>query len=217
MSSSLFTNSNWFAFDNDRGVNRCLTDPVTSPSPNSDEMLPDVDEVDNVVLDDDSNDTTRAIHIAEQGDTLLENKAMFVGNGPVNGRKEDSDDSSKDVNEKPLGWVEWRETPGPEVPGKITNEDIPNGDILRANDKCILKEAIADSTKCGSSGDEATYDGDAGGPKTTSEESLYVSQDSCKGVLHGSLPTSEIIDTNSSSQQLANEVAAEDSEHEKDR
>lgn len=211
MCSSLFTNSNWFAFDND---NRCLTDSVASPSPNSDEMLPDVDEVDNVVLDD-SNDTTRSIHTADQGDTLLENKAMSMGNGPVDVLKEDSDDSSKD-DEKPLGWVEWRETPGPEVSGKITNEDIPNGDIVRGNEKCILKEVIGDSTKCGSSGDEATDDGDTGGPKTTSEESLYDSQDSCKGILHGSLPASEIIDTNSKSQQLANEVAAEDSKQEKD-
>ncbi|XP_074558374.1 uncharacterized protein LOC141814331 isoform X2 [Curcuma longa] len=196
----------------DRG--RCLTDSVASPSPNSDEMLPDVDEVDNVVLDD-SNDTARSIHTADQGDTLLENKAMSMGNGPVDVLKEDSDDSSKD-DEKPLGWVEWRETPGPEVSGKITNEDIPNGDIVRGNEKCILKEVIGDSTKCGSSGDEATDDGDTGGPKTTSEESLYDSQDSCKGILHGSLPASEIIDTNSKSQQLANEVAAEDSKQEKD-
>ncbi|XP_042403681.1 serine/threonine-protein phosphatase 6 regulatory subunit 3-like isoform X1 [Zingiber officinale] len=212
--SSFFTNSNWFAFDNDRGVNRCLTDSVASPSPNSDGTLPDVDEVDTVVLDD-TNDT-RSIHTADQGDTILENKAMFVGNGPVDGFKEDSDDSNKDVDEKPLGWVEWRETPGPEVPGKITNEDIPNGDIVRGNDKCILKEVIADSTKCGSSGDEVTDDWDTGGPRTTSEESLYDSQDSCKVISHGSLPGSEIIDTNSSSQQLANEVAAEDSKHEKD-
>ncbi|KAG6528649.1 hypothetical protein ZIOFF_010833 [Zingiber officinale] len=60
--SSLFTNSNWFSFENDRGFNKCLTDSVTSSSPNSDGTLPNVDEVDNMVLVDDSNDTTRSIH-----------------------------------------------------------------------------------------------------------------------------------------------------------
>ncbi|CAM0881526.1 unnamed protein product [Alopecurus aequalis] len=44
--SSLFTNSNWFTFDGERGINDRLAASVPSSSPNSEEASPDTEETD---------------------------------------------------------------------------------------------------------------------------------------------------------------------------
>lgn len=46
VSSSLFTNSNWFTFDNERGINDRLTASVPSSSPNSEETSLETEEPD---------------------------------------------------------------------------------------------------------------------------------------------------------------------------
>ncbi|CAO2208504.1 unnamed protein product [Urochloa humidicola] len=44
--SSLFTNSNWFTFDGERGINDRLSDSVPSSSPNSEEVSLDTEDAD---------------------------------------------------------------------------------------------------------------------------------------------------------------------------
>ncbi|KAL5203104.1 hypothetical protein ABZP36_014056 [Zizania latifolia] len=49
-SGSLFTNSNWFTFDGDRGINDRLAASVPSSSPNSEEISLSTEETDQVVI-----------------------------------------------------------------------------------------------------------------------------------------------------------------------
>ncbi|KAG8069092.1 hypothetical protein GUJ93_ZPchr0005g15229 [Zizania palustris] len=49
-SGSLFTNSNWFTFDGDRGINDRLAASVPSSSPNSEEISLSTEETDEVVI-----------------------------------------------------------------------------------------------------------------------------------------------------------------------
>ncbi|KAG2617062.1 hypothetical protein PVAP13_3NG178209 [Panicum virgatum] len=49
-SSSLFTNSNWFTFDGDRGINDRLAASVPSPSPNSEDTSLNMEETDEMLI-----------------------------------------------------------------------------------------------------------------------------------------------------------------------
>uniref|UniRef100_A0A0E0L6I9 Uncharacterized protein n=2 Tax=Oryza punctata TaxID=4537 RepID=A0A0E0L6I9_ORYPU len=53
-SSSLFTNSNWFTFDGDRGINDRLAASVPSSSPNSEETSLNMEETDEVQIGEDT-------------------------------------------------------------------------------------------------------------------------------------------------------------------
>lgn len=53
-SSSLFTNSNWFTFDGDRGINDRLAASVPSSSPNSEETSLNTEETDEVQIGEDT-------------------------------------------------------------------------------------------------------------------------------------------------------------------
>ncbi|CAD6338531.1 unnamed protein product [Miscanthus lutarioriparius] len=69
-SSSLFTNSNWFTFDGDRGINDRLAASVPSSSPNSEEISLNAEETDEVL----TGETTGT-------ESLLESASLE--NGPV--------------------------------------------------------------------------------------------------------------------------------------
>lgn len=71
---SLFTNSNWFTFDGERGINDRLAASIPSSSPNSEEASTDIEEVDD----------GEAIGTEDQMETL------GLGNGPA---KEADDDA----------------------------------------------------------------------------------------------------------------------------
>ncbi|CAD6270981.1 unnamed protein product [Miscanthus lutarioriparius] len=74
-SSSLFTNSNWFTFDGDRGINDRLAASVPSSSPNSEEISLNAEETDEVL----TGETTGT-------ESLLESASLE--NGPVEEAKE---------------------------------------------------------------------------------------------------------------------------------
>jgi len=74
-SSSLFTNSNWFTFDGDRGINDRLAASVPSSSPNSEEISLNVEETDEVL----TGETTGS-------ESLLESASLE--NGPIEEAKE---------------------------------------------------------------------------------------------------------------------------------
>ncbi|KAL5222117.1 hypothetical protein ABZP36_026830 [Zizania latifolia] len=65
--SSLFTNSNWFTFDGERGIADRLAASVPSSSPNSEEISPDTEETDD----------SEIIGTEDQMDTVR------LGNGPI--------------------------------------------------------------------------------------------------------------------------------------
>ncbi|VAH77192.1 unnamed protein product [Triticum turgidum subsp. durum] len=79
--SSLFTNSNWFTFDGERGINDRLAASVPSSSPNSEEASPDIEEADD----------GEAIGTEDQMETLGH------GNGPAK-EAEDAAECTKQTN-----------------------------------------------------------------------------------------------------------------------
>ncbi|CAL4895202.1 unnamed protein product [Urochloa decumbens] len=74
-SSSLFTNSNWFTFDGDRGINDRLAASIPSPSPNSEETSMNLEETDEVLIGE-----------ATGSESRLE--SVSLGNGSVEETKE---------------------------------------------------------------------------------------------------------------------------------
>ncbi|CAN6327010.1 unnamed protein product [Urochloa humidicola] len=74
-SSSLFTNSNWFTFDGDRGINDRLAASIPSPSPNSEETSMNLEETDEVLIGE-----------ATSSESQLE--SVSLENGPVEENKE---------------------------------------------------------------------------------------------------------------------------------
>ncbi|XP_066362637.1 uncharacterized protein [Miscanthus floridulus] len=92
-SSSLFTNSNWFTFDGDRGINDRLAASVPSSSPNSEEISLNAEETDEVL----TGETTGT-------ESLLESASLE--NGPVEEAKElaevANDSDATTVSEKIL-------------------------------------------------------------------------------------------------------------------
>ncbi|KDP34941.1 hypothetical protein JCGZ_09229 [Jatropha curcas] len=118
-SGSLFTNSNWFAFEDDRVANERSAGALASPSPNNEEtgVVNGVGNDDGVVgEDDDLNDTASSSPVPEP--TLEEISA--------NNLSEDLKENS--TNDKPPVWVEWRETPDSSDPS-ISEVSLPNGEL----------------------------------------------------------------------------------------
>ncbi|KFK44857.1 hypothetical protein AALP_AA1G311500 [Arabis alpina] len=115
--SSLFTNSNWFAFDDEKAVNERSMSSIASPSPNADG---DGDDDDDVVIGeaDDINDTA-------------------ASSPPVDMDTDDSTSKNPSENpsepevEKSPAWVEWRETSESTAPSSKPDEAtiLPNGEV----------------------------------------------------------------------------------------
>ncbi|CAL9075785.1 unnamed protein product [Musa textilis] len=217
--SSIFTNSNWFAFENDRGFNDHLMDSPASPSPNSNEKSPDVDEPDEVVIGDnkDVNDTGTSFQATVLGTTSGETQATVSGNGPINEPKEGTSDSRTSEDEKPPGWVEWRETLGSDMAGINPTADIPNGQFEM--EKYVDNEVTLNTDDCRpSSGDAETErpDVDEGGSPGPTDVPAEELPESSKGNLCGDSPGyPQITNAGLSSEPLGHESAAEDSEHER--
>ncbi|CAN8303872.1 unnamed protein product [Cochlearia groenlandica] len=114
-SDSLFTNSNWFAFDDEKAANERSVSSITSPSPNAD--------------DDDDNDDDDAIGEAND---LNDTRASSP---PVDMETEDSTSKHPSENpseaepEKSSAWVEWRETSESESAATDEATVLPNGEI----------------------------------------------------------------------------------------
>ncbi|CAL9078926.1 unnamed protein product [Musa textilis] len=129
--SSQITNSNLFASENDRGVTDCSNDSLASSSPKSSETSPHVDEPDKVVIGEnkDPSDIETSLQVTDPGATSGESEAMISGNGPVDEPREDTSNSTTSKGDKPLGWIEWRETSRSDMPGVEPTADVPNGQL----------------------------------------------------------------------------------------
>ncbi|GKV31615.1 hypothetical protein SLEP1_g40291 [Rubroshorea leprosula] len=121
-SGSLFTNSNWFAFEDDRVANECSAGALASPSPQTegaDVVNTDVDYEVIVGKDDDLNDagTSSPVPEAKLGDATLD-------------PSEDPTENEPSASDKPPVWVEWRENPdSSEGCGKDDPVSMPNGQV----------------------------------------------------------------------------------------
>jgi len=133
--SSLFTNSNWFAFgeDKDREANEQSTGSLASPSPNAEEDVKNADEDYNMTANEDEDlaDTATSSPEAE-----AEPKLDPVG------------------TEKPVEWVEWRESLDASDPSEV----LPNGELESesGNNDLDAAESSSPSTNVTVTKDEQT-------------------------------------------------------------
>ncbi|WOL15710.1 serine/threonine-protein phosphatase 6 regulatory subunit 3-like [Canna indica] len=219
--STLFTNSNWFAFENDREATDCSTDAIASSSPNSNETLADVDEPDQVVVGvkNDLSDTAKSLQVTELGTDSGKTEATVVGNGPVNEPKEETSNLSfGSGGENSPGWVEWRETSRSEMIDTEPTTDVPNGDVETDKETGAMDEVALDTDEHIPSSADAQTDkegDDSGGSPGPTSACAENTPESGEGDLCEQLPGSpQAINTDSSLESPASEAAAEDSEHE---
>ncbi|XP_075664596.1 uncharacterized protein LOC142634193 isoform X2 [Castanea sativa] len=133
-SGSLFTNSNWFAFEDDRVANERSTGSHASPSPNTEETcVINGGSDDNVIVGEDDDLVDTATSSPEAG-TKSED-TTHLDNSRETGHAE---------TDKPPEWVEWRETTDSSDPSDV----LPNGEI-----QVGLELSEADAAEASSSTD----------------------------------------------------------------
>lgn len=128
-SGSLFTNSNWFAFDEDKALNdgpeASLSANLESPSPNVDD-----DDMDEVILGDPIDDTKGSDSLLATSDRDLNEGSgqTVLSNGPVDKLENDIRPSTPDVKESPAECVEWTEEDA--EPGEVSeNTAVPCSEV----------------------------------------------------------------------------------------
>ncbi|KAJ0233621.1 Uncharacterized protein HA466_0279760 [Hirschfeldia incana] len=163
--SSLFTNSNWFAFDDEKVENE---HSMASPSPNA----ADEDEDEDVVIGEAADDFKDSVESSSP---------------PVDMETEDSTSKNPSENlsepeaEKSPAWVEWRETSETTAPSSNTEEAsmLPNGEVQNEKEDDNVDDTDKEGAKnssAGAHGDEITEkSSDASGVATT-ESSLDASE-----------------------------------------
>ncbi|TYI04236.1 hypothetical protein ES332_A10G004100v1 [Gossypium tomentosum] len=122
-SGSLFTNSNWFAFEDDRGSNDNPTGALPSASPNIEGagVVNGDGEDDKVVVGkgDDLEDTATSSQVPDVKSEV--NSADL---------SEDSKEAAHNANDEPPTWVEWRETSdGIKASGFAESAIVRNGEV----------------------------------------------------------------------------------------
>ncbi|XP_068320292.1 uncharacterized protein [Pyrus communis] len=134
-SGSLFTNSNWFAFEDDRAATDRSTGSLASPSPNtveSNAVSGGGDDDDDVIVGEDDDLVDTATSSPEPGTKPEDSEVAVPNNSPEVGPVE---------TEKPPEWVEWRESSDSGEPSDV----LPNGE---------LQTESADAAKCSPSSSE---------------------------------------------------------------
>ncbi|XP_059668483.1 uncharacterized protein LOC132313634 [Cornus florida] len=123
-SGSLFTNSNWFAFEDDRIVNERSTGSVASPSPSTEGIgNTNGGGDDEVIVDEDDDLVGNATSQVLEPKPSSEDSAL--GNMSENVRETGASES-----DKPPEWVEWRETPDSVEPSDTDRPPVlPNGEV----------------------------------------------------------------------------------------
>ncbi|XP_044496129.1 serine/threonine-protein phosphatase 6 regulatory subunit 3 isoform X2 [Mangifera indica] len=148
--SSLFTNSNWFAFEEERITNDHSTASLASPFFNNEEAAVTKSGGDDVVVvgeADDLDDTEMSPALAE-----TKSEQAVVVNLP-----KDSEETGTSVTEKPAVWVEWRETPDSSNPSDASEPlSVPNGEVqLDSKDLAFDRGPDASSSSGGTANADA--------------------------------------------------------------
>uniref|UniRef100_A0A803QE74 Uncharacterized protein n=1 Tax=Cannabis sativa TaxID=3483 RepID=A0A803QE74_CANSA len=175
-SGSLFTNSNWFAFEEDNSdPNERSTGPLASPSPNAEgtSALSGGEDVVNV-----GKDITVEVETVSEHDKANEDDELIDTATPSVEPEAKSEDNvlqesntlreaeSKETD-KPPEWVEWRETSDSGDPSSI----LPNGELpLESPDAAKPLESSDAAEPSPSSPDKVVDKEAASGPPAASED-----------------------------------------------
>ncbi|GJN26423.1 hypothetical protein PR202_gb14351 [Eleusine coracana subsp. coracana] len=164
-SGSLFTNSNWFAFDEDKTLKDGSISSEASPSPNSEISSPGVDDdTDEVIVggvidrkDSEVDDDTDEIILGRVIDsTKVSNKdadeqyvQTVLTNGPVDKLEDNIRPPTPDVKESQPECVEWREEET--EPVDVAEKDIvvPNFEVGSEKQMDFTGDVKLDDAKLG--------------------------------------------------------------------
>ncbi|MBA0663258.1 hypothetical protein Goklo_003380 [Gossypium klotzschianum] len=122
-SGSLFTNSNWFAFEDDRGSNDNPTGALPSASPNTEGAG---------VINGDGEDDKEVVGKGDDLDDTATSSQVPDVKSEVNSANlsEDSKEAAPNANDEPPTWVEWRETSdGIKASGFAESAIVRNGEV----------------------------------------------------------------------------------------
>ncbi|XP_034698126.1 serine/threonine-protein phosphatase 6 regulatory subunit 2 isoform X2 [Vitis riparia] len=159
--SSLFTNSNWFAFEDDRIANERSTGSLASPSPNTEIGLTNSGGNDEVIVgeDDELDDTATSSPLPE----------VKPHESTQNNPSDDLKEIGPDESDKPPEWVEWRETSDSSNPSDVDKPLVlPNGELQSGHES---NEIVPDTTEPSPSViDELVNNGNAAGALPESME-----------------------------------------------
>eukprot|EP00261_Vitis_vinifera_P036960 XP_019078203.1 PREDICTED: serine/threonine-protein phosphatase 6 regulatory subunit 3 isoform X2 [Vitis vinifera] len=159
--SSLFTNSNWFAFEDDRIANERSTGSLASPSPNTETGLTNSGGNDEVIVgeDDELDDTATSSPLPE----------VKPHESTQNNPSDDLKEIGPDESDKPPEWVEWRETSDSSNPSDVDKPLVlPNGELQSGHES---NEIVPDTTEPSPSViDELVNNGNAAGALPESME-----------------------------------------------
>ncbi|CAF1928877.1 unnamed protein product [Brassica napus] len=110
-SGSLFTNSNWFAFDDEKAANERSVNSIASPSPDGD---------DDVIIGE----------ADEFSDTAASSAAVDMETEDSTSKNRSGNPSEPEAEKSPA-WVEWRETSESTAPSSNPDEAtiMPNGEV----------------------------------------------------------------------------------------
>ncbi|KAM7530409.1 hypothetical protein LguiB_033819 [Lonicera macranthoides] len=122
-SGSLFTNSNWFAFEDDRAATERSTASAASPSPNTEETSVVKRASDDEVIPKEDAD------VADTATSETPEPKPSLDNSLFEDISEELRETEVGVADKPSEWVEWRESSDSIVPsGPNRPPVLPNGE-----------------------------------------------------------------------------------------
>ncbi|XP_043700614.1 serine/threonine-protein phosphatase 6 regulatory subunit 3-like [Telopea speciosissima] len=127
-SGSLFTNSNWFALEDDRIASERSSGSLASPSPNAETGVITSSSDDEVIAgeDDDLADTATSSHLPEPGPNAEDPSSAVSPDGLSQDLKEEI---RPDEFDKPPEWVQWRETSDDNASSDANHPPLPNGEL----------------------------------------------------------------------------------------
>ncbi|RWR85822.1 serine/threonine-protein phosphatase 6 regulatory subunit 2 [Cinnamomum micranthum f. kanehirae] len=160
-SGSLFTNSNWFAFEDDRVINERSPGPLATPSPTTEEGgLVGSSSDDEVIVGEDSElvvDTAASSKVPEQ----LQSVKLETGVSSNGLAEEDARMINPIESDKPPEWVELRETSESDSSSSSQvdlSPALPNGVLEEVKDQ-THGEASADLAEPASLSNAVVVDG----------------------------------------------------------
>lgn len=184
-SSSLFTNSNWFAFDEDKALNDGTVSSEASPSPNSEISAPKVDdENDEVILGeviDDTKDSELSLPVTKGSepplpvsdkDTNEESSHTILANGTIDKLEDDIRPPTPDVKESQPECVEWREEEA--KPGDVAQKDTAVFEFEDEKKLDTMDDVMPSDAKLGEERDSSLG---SSAHEATAEAALPVSSD----------------------------------------
>ncbi|KAF8413515.1 hypothetical protein HHK36_001505 [Tetracentron sinense] len=172
-SGSLFTNSNWFAFEDDRIANERSIGSLASPSPNTEDTgLISSGSDDEVIVDEDDDlvDTAVSSQVPEPEPNPEDpNDAVSLGSLPEDLKEE----PGPVEGDKSPEWVQWRETSDAGDPSDVDQPPTLSNGELQMDTKDLANDIDPDSlVPLPKSSDELVDNGDtdAGGSPTSTNE-----------------------------------------------